>query len=292
MFVEIESTEDLKEILRQIQNGTEKIFILGGGTNLLINDKGFDGLVIYNKIGGILRQNLGQVKTIRVGSGVLVKDLLDFCAENSMSGLEWAGGLPGTVGGAVRGNAGAFKGETKDSVVEVESLDIKTLEEKTRNNSECKFGYRNSIFKSKDGTDEFITKVVFRLENGDKVQIRKKIQEKIDYRNKRHPMDRPNIGSIFKNIPFDLFSESLRKELIPYVKIDPFYVIPTIKLIELVGLKGRRIGDAMISDKHASFIVNVGNATSEDVKALIEIIKKEIKTKYNIMLEEEIISVN
>ena len=280
LFVEVFVTEELKDILNSATS--EKVFILGGGTNVLIDDRGFDGLVIHNKIQGI-----GIVDgTLEMGGGILIKDLLDFCIENSQSGLEWAGGLPGTVAGAVWGNAGAFKGETKDNVLEVRSMDIKTRDEKIRTNSECEFDYRKSIFKSR--ANEFITSVVLGLTLGDKREIKEKIQQKIDYRINRHPMDYPNIGSTFKNIPLDSLSESLQREFAPFVKTDPFPVVPTTKLLALAGLKGRRVGGAMISDKHPDFIVNLGSAKSDDVKSLIEIAKEAIREKYGIWLEEEI----
>ncbi len=283
LFAEVFTVDELREVLGSLPN--EKIFVLGGGTNLLIADCGFDGLVIHNKIEG---KNI-VADGLEVGSGVMMKDLLEFCIENSLSGLEWAGGLPGTIGGAIRGNAGAFKGEIKDCVLEVRSLDIKSLEEKIRRNSECNFGYRNSIFKSGEASSEFITDVVLGLIIGDKKEIGEKIQQKIEYRNNKHPMDLPNIGSTFKNIPLDSLSDRLQKEFASFVKTDPFPVVPTTKLLALSGLKGRKVGGAMISDKHPNFIVNLGNATSEDVEALIIIAKEAIKQKYGINLEEEII---
>ena len=283
LFVQVETMEELTEVLRSAkQNQDLKVFILGGGTNVLIGDRGFDGLVIHNKIEGINIVDRG----LEMGSGVMIRDLLTFCIENSLSGLEWAGGLPGTVAGAVRGNAGAFKGETKDSVLEVRSLDIKTLEEKIRTNKECNFGYRNSVFKS--GANEFITHAVLILTDGDKEEIREKILQKIDYRNNRHPMDYPNIGSTFKNIPLDSLSQNLQKEFAPFVKTDPFPLVPTAKLLALSGLKGKRAGGAMISDKHPNFIINLNNAKAEDVKTLIAIAKEAVKEKYGINLEEEI----
>lgn len=173
--------------------------------------------------------------------------------------------------------------------MEVRSLDIKSLEEKIRLNSECNFGYRNSIFKLGEGISEFITHAVLRLTNGNREEIKEKIQQKIDYRINRHPMDYPNIGSTFKNIPLSLLSKDLQKEFAQFVKTDPFPIVPTAKLLALCGLKGKRVGDAMISDKHPNFIVNLDNATSEDVEALVEIAKEAIKEKYGIILEEEII---
>ena len=298
LFAEVGSVEELKDALRLAKSPAQddKIFILGGGTNILIDDKGFDGLVIHNKIGGILRLRSGQVDNVEAGSGVMVKDLLDFCIKNSLSGLEWAGGLPGTIGGSVRGNAGAFGGETKDSVSEVRSLNIITesnsavaFEEKRRTNRECNFGYRNSIFKTGEGKDEFVTSVTISLKTGNKEEIRKAIQEKIDYRNNKHPMDYPNIGSIFKNVPFESLTPRLEEEFRQYVKNDPFPVMPTAKIIFLAGLKGKRISGAMVSDKHTNFIINVDNATAADVKQLIALEKKTVKDKFGILLEEEII---
>lgn len=281
-FAEAGSIRELEEILRSAR---DDIFVLGEGTNILISDQGFDGLVIHNKIKGIE----GKDANLRVGSGVLVKDFLDYCLKNSLSGFEWAGGLPGTMGGAVRGNAGAFKGETKDSVVKVESLDTKTLSGQTRNNTQCQFAYRNSIFKSGEGVNEFITYVTLRLTSGNKKEIGEKIAQKVDYRNNRHPMDFPSIGSMFKNISLDSLSNELRKEFSAIVKTDPFPLVPVTKLLAFCGLKGRRVGGAMISDKHPNFIVNVDNAKSKDVKTLIEIAKQAVKEKYKIILEEEII---
>jgi UDP-N-acetylmuramate dehydrogenase len=285
-FAEVGSSEELKEILSSTKG--EKIFVLGGGTKVLIKDEGFDGLIILNKIEGIEKEGDG----LKVGSGTLTKDILDYCIENSLSGLEWAGGLPGTIGGAVRGNAGSFKGEIKDNVIEVESLDLKTLDEKIRNNAQCKFGYRDSIFKSGEGTYEFITHVTLGLIPGDKEEIKVKIQQKIDYRHNRQAMEYPSVGSIFKNIPLDSLSTDLQKQFSEFVKVDPFPIIPVTKLLAACGLEGKRIGGAMISDKHPNFIVNVDNATEKDVKALIEIAKQAVKEKYNLNLEEEVVYLN
>lgn len=287
-FVEITSVNELKEALRLAKSLVqEKIAILGGGTKVLISDKGFDGLVIYNKIGGIEKKG----NNLRVGSGVLTKDLLNYCIENSLSGLEWAGGLPGTIGGAVRGNAGSFGDEIKNSVITVEGLDLKTLEEKVRDNAKCQFDYRNSLFKIENNA-EFITSVTLKFETGDKEKIKRVIEEKINYRRDRQPLDYPSIGSTFKNIPFDLLPEKLQKEFAAFVKNDPFPVVPVTKLLALAGMKGKRVGGAMISEKHPNFISNVNNAKAADVEALIEIAKLAVGKKYNISLEEEIVYLN
>jgi UDP-N-acetylmuramate dehydrogenase len=288
-FVEVASVEELKEILQLARSLVQdKIAILGQGTKVLISDEGFDGLVIFNKITGIEKIKDG----FKIGSGMLVEDLLNYCIKNSLSGFEWSGGLPGTIGGAVRGNAGSFEGETKDNIVEVEALDLKNLNEKVRNNIECNFGYRDSIFKSGSGKNEFIVYVTLKLIPGNQEKIKEKIKEKIDYRKNHQPLEYPSIGSTFKNIPFDSLSKDLQKKFAEIIKNDPFPVIPATKLLALSGLKGRRVGGAMISDKHPNFILNVDKATASDVRALIEIAKKAVKEKFKISLKEEIVYLN
>jgi UDP-N-acetylmuramate dehydrogenase len=263
----------------------QKVYVLGAGTNLLISEKGFEGLVIHNVIGGIEKRG----EEVVVGSGVLLSDLLDYCIANSLTGLEWAGGLPGTVGGAVRGNAGAFGGETKDSVKEVVSLDLDTLEEKVKDKWECTFAYRYSIFKTEKVKNEMILSLILSLKKGQQAAIRKSIQEKIDYRNAKHPMEFPSIGSTFKNVKVDKIPEKWKETLMPSVKIDPFPVVPAAKFLVLAGVKGKKIGEAQIAEKHPNFIINLGNAKSKDVKSLINFAKDEVKRQFNVTLEEEII---
>lgn len=289
-FFEFKSKEELIQALKlwkELEPANNNIFILGKATNVLFSDEGFRGLVLKDEINFITREN----ELISVGSGVLVSELVSFFAQNSLSGLEWAGGLPGTVGGAIRGNAGAFGGETKDNLLEVESLDLGTLETKKRANSLCGFDYRQSIFKSGEGIREVILSAKFRFTIGVGEEVKAKTQEKIDYRIDRHPLDLPNIGSTFKNIPLDSVPEKVREEFKDKIKTDPFPVLPVAKLLVSCGLKGKSIGGAMISPKHPNFIVNFNNAKSADVLALIGIVKKEIKEKFDISLEEEIMIV-
>ena len=269
------------------------IFILGGGTNLLINDGGFKGLVLKPDIQQLEIKKLGKEQMlVKVGAGVLVFDLLNFLIAKSLSGMEWAGGLPGTIGGAIRGNAGAFSGETKDAVAEVVSLDISGKKAKviSRNNKDCKFGYRNSIFKIQNGK-EIVLQATLVLKKGDQKTIQQAITEKINYRRSRHPMEYPNIGSIFKNVDIKLFSKKQQKDLVSIVKKDPFPVVPTAYLIAESGLKGVSYGGAMISPKHPNFIVNTLSANAEEVKTLINLVKTSVKRKFGVSLEEEIIYV-
>ncbi|HKW89569.1 MAG TPA: UDP-N-acetylmuramate dehydrogenase [Candidatus Acidoferrales bacterium] len=282
-FCEAASEEEIRSAILFAREKRVPIFILGSGTNLLFADEGFDGLVLKPS----LKQILPRESIVEVGAGALVSELLDFTVVHSLSGLEWAGGLPGTVGGAVRGNAGAFKGEIKDRIASVDSLDVDTLEKLTRDNPACHFGYRSSIYKEKGGR-EVILSTRIRLEKGESTSIAAGIQEKINYRLQRHPMEFPNTGSTFKNLDLSLVPERFRQAFASHIKMDPFPVIPTAFLITEAGLKGTRQGGAMVSAKHANFIINANNATSADVKELIDIVKKRVFEKFEIRLEEEI----
>jgi UDP-N-acetylmuramate dehydrogenase len=291
-FLEVSSKEELlvglkewRKMSAKFPTESKKVYVLGDGTNLLISEKGFDGLIIHNLITGI-KQN-GE--TLIVGSGVLTSDLLNYCIENSLSGLEWAGGLPGTIGGAVRGDAGAFGGETKDSVKEVLSINLETLKEITRDKWGCTFAYRYSIFKTEETKGEMILSVTLNLKKGKQAEVKKAIQEKIDYRNLRHPMEFPSIGSTFKNVKIDKIPEKLKETLSASIKIDPFPVIPAAKFLIMAGVKGKKIGNAQIAEKHPNFIINLGDAKSKDVRALINFAKDEVKRQFDVALEEEII---
>lgn len=293
-FLEVFSKKDLLdglknwyEISSDFPDSKKGIFVLGGGTNILFSDDGFNGLVIKNSIKEIESKD----NKVTVGAGESMSLLLDFCINHSLSGLEWAGGLPGSVGGAIRGNAGAFNGETKDNLLEVESINFKTLEVIKRDNKNCEFSYRNSIFK-KSAVNEIIISAIFNLNKGNKEEIKNKSQEKIEHRRLKHPLGYPNIGSIFKNVKIQKFTKSQMEKLSQYIKNDPFPVIPAAKLIFLTGLKGERVGDVMVSTKHTNFIVNMGQGKASEVKRLIGFIKERVKEEFNVELEEEIMYVN
>jgi UDP-N-acetylmuramate dehydrogenase len=208
--------------------------------------------------------------------------------------LEWAGGLPGTLGGAIRGNAGAFGGEIKDVVCEVLSLDIDSFNSKKikRKKEDCGFSYRNSVFKENSSLGinpkEIIIEAVLDLKKGDKKKIRDVVAKNIAYREERQPLEHPNIGSVFKNVSCQKIKKSSLEKFRAVVKTDPFPVVPAAHLISEAGLKGISFGGAMISPKHPNFIGNALGASSGDVKKLIELVKSEIKNKFEINLEEEI----
>lgn len=299
-FAQVSSVEDLKKILqdwneisKDFTSDEKSVFILGGGTNVLFSDEGFDGLVIHDNIGGIEILEKDKKIYVKVGAGVLIEDLLKFCIEENLAGFEWAGGLPGTLGGAIRGNAGAFGGETKDLVYKVKSLNIQTLEVVERNSNECTFGYRQSIFKN-EGMNEVVVEAVIVLQYGKKSEIEAKTNEKIEYRRQRHPnlSIEPNAGSTFKNIPIKDVPESVIQEFKNKIKNDPFPILPVVKLIAGAGLAGTRVGSIEVSSIHPNYLVNIGNGKARDVLDLISKIKKEVFDKYGVEIEEELTVVN
>jgi len=243
-------------------------FILGGGSNLLVSDKGYKGLIIKTKNSPkeSLRLPTGQakLKNIYVEAGTLLAKVVLEATKNNLTGLEWTAGIPGTVGGAIRGNAGAFRRSMKDIVKEVEVYDIKNEKIIILKNKNCKFGYRDSIFKHKKNF--IILSVIFRLKKGNSKRIKMKIKEFLNYRKETQPLNFPSAGSVFKN-PAG-FSAG--------------------ELIEKCGLKGKRIGNVKISEKHANFIVNLGGGKAKNVKKLINLAKKRVKNKFGVVLEEEI----
>ena len=255
-------------------------FILGDGSNLLVSDSGFQGLVIK------ARNNQYKIEHQKIcaDSGVAVSVLVKESVKRGLSGLEWAGGLPGTLGGAIRGNAGAFGGEIKDSVVEVEFLDNQNKVRKFSNKN-CAFSYRSSIFKKKSF---IILSVIIKFQKGDRNKLSKVAKSHIIYRRTKHPLNYPNAGSIFKNCDFKKAPKAIKKRFLSVVKKDPFPIIPTALVILEAGLSGKRVGNAQISKKHSNYIVNLGGAKASDVKKLIKIVKDTVKNKFNLVLEEEI----
>jgi UDP-N-acetylmuramate dehydrogenase len=297
-FFEAKTEQEIAWAIAEARQRKLAVFILSGGTNILFSDKGFDGLVLRPAIMTLTMKKAG---TLEVGAGVFMDNLLQFTAGKSLSGLEWAGGLPGTIGGAIRGNAGAFGGEIKDNIISVRSFDTKTMKFIGRSAKACAFKYRDSIFKRKNGA-EIILSATFALAKGDRKAIARSIKEKIEFRKKRHPLEYPNIGSIFKNIPLhtihkkgsEKYKKALKTGALTYrgshfsVKTDPFPVIFAAKLISEAGLRGVSSGGAMISPKHTNFIVNVLNATACDAKSLIGLAKAEVHKKFGLKLEEEV----
>lgn len=289
-FFEAKNIEEIIKAVEEAHRIKIPIFILAGGTNILFGDEGFEGLILKPDIQFIKKEN----NLVRVGAGISITQLLDYLITNGLSGLEWAAGLPGSLGGAIRGNAGCFGGETQMIIKEIVSLDISGPQIKIirRSKDDCDFGYRSSIFKrqpfGKLRASEIIIEAALIFKKGDKKSMQAISDENINYRKQRQPLEYPNIGSIFKNVNLEEVVENQRKNFESVIKTDPFPVVPAAHLISEAGLRGISYGGAMISPKHPNFIVNILNASANDVKNLIQLAKKEVKKKFGLNLEEEI----
>jgi UDP-N-acetylmuramate dehydrogenase len=261
-----------KEILMRLISGLsflgEKYFILGLGANVLASDDGFNGVIIRIAFKDISHTD----DFIYADAGAKLGVVCNFARDNNLAGLEWAVGIPATIGGAAYMNAGAFGGQMSDIIVMADILENGEL--KTLSANSIKYGYRSSVFQGLDKTVRVATSrqkivilgVYLKLQRSQKDIIAQKMKD-ILQRRKTHPKE-PSAGSVFKR-PFD-----------------GFYVG---KVLDELGLKGYQIGGAKVSEKHAGFIVNTGGATCKDVLHLMEDIKTRVKNKTGVLLENEIV---
>lgn len=262
-FIKVKTVDELKKLLEFATENKIQTTIVGNGTNLLVKDGGIRGLVIKLELNDFKIKKISGDVLITVGSGMTLAALSAIAVKEEVTGLEFLSGIPGTIGGAIRMNAGAYGSEMKDIVVKTRYMTydgkIKTLDLE-----EHEFEYRNSIFSK---MDVIIIDTTIKTKKGTKEEIEAKINEFATSRKASQPLEYPNAGSTFK-----------RKE-----------GVITAKLIDECGLKGFSIGDAEVSTKHAGFIVNKGKATAKDVLAVVEHVKKEIKNKFGLDLDLEIL---
>ena len=282
-FFVAKSKDDLVTALETAKKFKLPVFILGGGSNLLVSDKGFRGLVIKININGVKIQG-GEVFA---GAGISLTKLAYLAAGEGLSGLEWAAGIPaGTVGGSIYGSAQAFGVKMADIVKEVEALDLKTLKTKKFTKEQCRFSLKNSIFKKKRNLA--IISAVLEFKEDDKEKIKNQIKEFIKYRKNGHPLNFPSAGSTFVNPQKMIKNKNL---LTKFPKLNEYNVrgnIPAGYLIAKSGLAGQKVGNAQVSEKHANFIINLGGAKAKDVLSLISLIKKKVKKSFGIELEQEV----
>lgn len=251
----------LTELVRVANEQSIRYLIVGNATNLLFDDRGFDGLVIFT---GGLRGLTWNGNAVSAECGVSVTALAREAAARGLSGLEFAYGIPGTVGGAVYMNAGAYGSEIADVLVSSDYL--RGCDVFTRGYCAHAFAYRSSIYRK---TGDVILRAAFLLSPGDPAEIRARSKKHMNSRRESQPLEYPNAGSIFKRPPCAYAGA----------------------LIEQAGLKGMRVGGAEVSEKHAGFIVNRGGATTEDILRLIELVREDVFKKTGILLEPEVIHV-
>ncbi|MBO7334314.1 MAG: UDP-N-acetylmuramate dehydrogenase [Lachnospiraceae bacterium] len=261
MMINVNTSKELSEVISYLKKCQADYFILGNGSNLLVSDKGYDGIVI--KLSGELTDISANGDVITAGAGALLSNVCKKALEESLTGLEFAFGIPGTVGGAIVMNAGAYDGETGDVVDGVEAVNADGEIMYVSPHS-LRFGYRKSDVKKAGLT---VVKVDFRLKKGNYNDIRLKMKELLESRIEKQPLEFPSAGSTFKR-PEGTFAG---------------------KLISEAGLSGYRIGGACVSEKHNGFIVNDRQATAKDISDLIEYVKKSVYEHSSVKLEPEVI---
>ena len=260
LFLIPKSIEEIRRTVAVCREEGIPWFVLGNGSNLLVSDKGYQGVVIQ------LYKGFGEVKVqgcqITAQAGALLSQIAAAAREESLTGFEFAGGIPGTLGGAVVMNAGAYGGEMKDVVKEVTVLtregEIRTLQAE-----ELAMGYRTSAIKE---AGYIVLSAVLSLEKGDKEQIKARMQELAGMRSSKQPLQYPSAGSTFKR-PEGYFAG---------------------KLIMDSGLRGYQVGGAQVSEKHCGFVINTGNATARDVRNLMADVQRIVEEKYGVKLEPEV----
>ena len=263
IFVNPKSTKELKALLQIGKTANLPVCLVGNGSNLLVSDGGIEGLVVSTL--KMKKITLVSEDEIFAEAGASLTAVCLFALKNSLAGMEFAYGIPGSIGGAVYMNAGAYGGEMKDIIKNVQSLD-KSLNLVERPLEELGLGYRESVYKS---NGEIITGVTLKLKKGNSHDISKQMELLMGKRQTSQPLDFGSAGSTFKR-PVGYYAAAL---------------------IDECGLKGLSVGDAQVSEKHAGFVINKGKATCNDVLKLIEEIKDTVYTKKGVKLETEVIFV-
>ena len=257
----VEDKEQLKRLLKFVNEKKWEYILIGNGSNLLFSDEGYDGVVI--KLGEGFKKIRISDNTITAGASCLLSQVSYFAMENGLSGFEFASGIPGTLGGGLFMNAGAYGGELKDVVITVNAISPDGKSEYVFSNDDMEFGYRDSMLQR---NKMIVTSAVLKLTEGDKLQIKQNISELTEKRNSKQPVTYPSAGSTFKR-PVGGYAA---------------------QLIDEAGLKGLTVGGAMVSPKHAGFIVNNGNATATDIIELIRLVQNYVYDNSGIMLEPEV----
>ena len=261
IFVKVRNIEQIEKTIELSRKIKKPLKIIGNGSNILVKDEGIKGIVAK-----ICTNSYEWVddESIRVDAGLLNSKIAQILLEKELSGFEFAAGIPGTIGGAVKMNAGAYGGQMSDIVVSTRYLNLENEQLKVEqvSNSEQDFSYRHSMFSN----NTIILDVILKLRKGNKTEIQEQMNKYRKSRIEKQPIDKPSAGSTFKR----------GKDFI------------TAQLIDECGLKGYSIGGAQISEKHAGFIVNTGNATAKDVIDLVEFVKKQVLEKFNKTIELEI----
>ena len=282
-FFEAKTSDDLIKAVKVSSDNNLRLFVLGGGSNLIFLDKGFDGLVVKYTANKISHQG----NEVFVDAGAVLNDLVLYSCNNGLAGMEKMSLIPGTVGGAIYGNAGAFEREMADSIEEAEIYDVLKDKRITLSKKQCEFEYRTSLFKKESGKIILSAKLALEKDSKEKLEecannIKKKREDDLP--------GFPSAGCVFKNVPKD---KALGNEKFARLADETEGgQIATWLLVDRVGLKGKSIGGAQVSEQHTNFVVNKGGATAGNVLKLIDLIKTKIRNEFGVQLdcEQRIIS--
>ncbi|MFQ5500602.1 MAG: UDP-N-acetylmuramate dehydrogenase [Candidatus Zixiibacteriota bacterium] len=268
-FVEVFSSDDVVRAVKAARELSVPFVLLGGGSNLLVSDEGYDGLIIRVAISGL---RLADPATIECGAGEQLTALVDYATDNGLAGLEFAAGIAGTVGGAIFGNAGAYGGEIGKVLSSVTLVDRQGVVRKA-GPAECGFAYRDSDLKK---TGEVIVTAQVTLVPETTEAVRRRVEDILARRKAKLPQDIDSAGCFFKNIPD---------------REQPHGKMAAGRLLDEAGAKGMTVGAAKVSREHANIIVNTGGATSKDIDKLADLLKQRVQKRFGITLEEEVIRI-
>lgn len=294
-LLECNSKEDIMSAFEFIKKEKiQKYFVVGLGSNLLFTDEYYNGAVIQVASNKTSEIKLIDKNTVEAYAGETLDSVIQFAFENNLTGLEWAGGLPGTVGAAVRGNVGAFGSEISKVFSGAEILDVSSQNPEVRslNRRDIKFGYRTSTVKK--NPNMIVLSVQFKLKKVDDAKLggaKQTYFANIEYRNNKHPLDFPSTGSAFKNVSETSDVKKVLKifpDLAQDIKVKWHGKVSMGYLIKRLDLSGLQIGAAQISNKHSNFIVNLGGASFQDVASIIKKIQDEFQSTFGFIPEPEV----
>ena len=275
-FVAPTTPDDLVRALQAAHAAGIEVHLVGGGSNLLVSDAGLSGLTVVNRCADIEFDG----RAAQVGGGADFLGFIESCRDRSLAGLAYASGIPGSVGGAVYGNAGCYGQDIGTRMLEATIATLDGVRVRTERREWFEFGYRDSRLKREAHA---LVSCVIELEPGDRAAIQSEMEEKLQIRRVKHPQWRvePTAGSYFKNLPPGF--------QVPGLPHSPgTHRIPAGALLDQCECRGLRVGDAMVFEKHANILVNAGHATATDVLSLAEIMKARVRERFGVELEEEV----
>lgn len=286
-YVVVRTADELARAVAIAEQAGVPVFILGGGSNTLVADTGYPGLVIQMA----MRDVVVDGTTVRAGAGALTSLVARTAGDAGLSGFAWAVSLPGTIGGAVRGNAGCFGGEMRDVVFRIDVFDVHTKRFETVPGAACAFRYRHSAFK--DHPERIVLAATLALTPGDPAELRAAMDAFLARRTTTQPHDRPSAGCLFTNVEVATLSDDARAALDratggAWERVVHDGQLPVGWIVEHLGMKGYRVGAAQISELHGNFTLNLGGATAADVLALAEAVQERAEDAFGVALHLEV----